>query len=737
MSMPPEEDPQDDWPDRCTCARADYPAYAHDTACRIYREFLHAHLVHACRVLEESTDYPHLRSQLQGAAAAMGHLLGDPSGFSPLPGLTQGPTRAARTAEPGPTTPATNPEPPGQGHPDDAQLTWEHVSDDTSQPSSEEASESPYGPPAPEAEDHTEPALGEGTPQTETSPGGREAPDTPEEPRAGMGGDNPPQTRPEDNTRDQDTAQTTPASSESAQSESYWDMYDRTSEVRFGDLDFTQFQKDPDRIARVDQRGKTTHASAPPTQPAGASPAPSHGERHGNTRPPQQRTPTSHAETADTHAPQATPPTRGDTETPTNWHTVLSDDRDLGRYRTPPTTTTIDWDWPRQSTRTEGHSSTTVPRRWSDEPTTDPGDQDDPTEWDARTEAWQTRRQDASSRGYYAHLWQNEQPFTNMEEGEKGWEPFSETRPHAEDVPAPPQEGYSWHDPCPYHLYTGVVYLFTRHPTRDYLYLAALRYTQKDTQAPLLGITNPQVDNPTGGPSLPWAHRDACRLLLQKQGLHPSKYRLYPTAFRIPMVGRHRPLSGKSTHAAATLAILESRPAVLDSQAPTGEEEYFSALSTTKSRWLYLGTRDAREWSSTVSWTAYHTEFRAWNKLQPIHWTWLNQITNFVVARHSTPTTWDSALVDLPYPTDSHVRSTSETALRARLCAYALPPWAQDLESHLRRSYAPSAARVLQWEPEATWTRSRAIPYFPGHPEDWEEHAILSVEPCWVQQWTT
>ena len=107
------------------------------------------------------------------------------------------------------------------------------------------------------------------------------------------------------------------------------------------------------------------------------------------------------------------------------------------------------------------------------------------------------------------------------------------------------------------------------------------------------------------------------------------------------------------------------------------------------------------------------------------------------MARQDTPTTWEPDLVDLPYPTDSHVPQASETALRAMLSTYAQSPNTPDVDTHLRRSYAPSAARVLRWEPESTWTRSQAAPYFPGDKVDWEEHAILSVEPCWVQQWST
>ena len=113
------------------------------------------------------------------------------------------------------------------------------------------------------------------------------------------------------------------------------------------------------------------------------------------------------------------------------------------------------------------------------------------------------------------------------------------------------------------------------------------------------------------------------------------------------------------------------------------------------------------------------------------------QLASFVVARRATPTTWEADLVDLPYPTDAHIPPASETALRAMLSTYAQSPSKLDMEAHLRRFNAPSAARVLRWEPESTWPRGQAAPYFPGDDVDWEEQQILSLEPCWVQQWST
>ena len=281
-----------------------------------------------------------------------------------------------------------------------------------------------------------------------------------------------------------------------------------------------------------------------------------------------------------------------------------------------------------------------------------------------------------------------------------------------------------------------MVYLFSQHPRGKYLYLAAVQYMQGGLAAPVLGITNQKEDDPPRARGLTWAHRVACRLLLQKLCLTPEKYRLYPTAFRIPVSERQRPLSRKATHLVAVVATLIAEPDVLDLQAHTNEEAYFQALPDRGHQWVYKGNNDNREMSCSVSWTLFHPHYRG-NVLPPLHWAWIDQISKFIIGRLEHPKEWDAMLAALPLLQDQGNGAglptpTCETALRAVLSVHAKDLDYESVSQHLRTAFKASATRVIQWEPEATWTRPR-VPYHPGIAQDWSTHTLLSVDPMWVR----
>jgi hypothetical protein len=229
----------------------------------------------------------------------------------------------------------------------------------------------------------------------------------------------------------------------------------------------------------------------------------------------------------------------------------------------------------------------------------------------------------------------------------------------------------------------------------------------------------------------------ACRLLLQKLGLRPNTYKLYPTAFRLAVPEEVRPLSRKATHAVATLAIMATDLDVLDCQACTGEWEYFKNLHEVPWR-ILRGTKDTREWSSLVSWSPFHYDYRKWDGLPLHHWRWLDQLASWMVSLPAPATKWEAELVDIPAPPPEvgrHIATgVSDVELRRTLDTYSLDLTATDI-AHLHQWFLPSAARILRWDVEATWARRLAEPYYPGMEMDWRRTTILAVEPKWVRAW--
>ena len=213
-----------------------------------------------------------------------------------------------------------------------------------------------------------------------------------------------------------------------------------------------------------------------------------------------------------------------------------------------------------------------------------------------------------------------------MEAHPDTWEPWEQAHTNASAASDPTSmHTFTREAPQPDDLHAGVVYLFSVHPRSKYLYMAKIQYVQGNQESPHMGVTNRRVDSPHHFKCPSWAHRAAGRLLLQKVGLTPDKYRLYPTAFRLPVPEGQRPLSRKATHLVAVAAILQSAPDVLDLQAHTNEATYFEALPARGQQWVYLGPSDQREMSCKVSWTPFHAHYRC--ATIPQHqWAWIDQI---------------------------------------------------------------------------------------------------------------
>ena len=711
--------------------------------------------------------------------------------FQPEPhGDTFGADRPQHVLEPQPAQAQPLTGTARDGGPGKADLHWEVVPDDPTEPRSPELPPAPCRPPAPPVEPASRPPgleeLGEpNAPGRDTTQGAQ--PTAAGDTNTAEGPTNhrvsapsyKPFPRPPTGQRSSDATGAEPdhtaiscratraldntTTAQDREDDAYWDQYNSQYYDRFGTLDFAQFQQETLRTPA--DGGEAGDVPPPPAGPAplnppGLPPPPpvrqAPGQQHfTGGRTDAQPAPTGPASGHDQWGPpiKTPPPGWWGRLTPAQLG-EMSDGRDLNRMRSPasrhspsvatvqerpeeeiteelaPTWADASWRNPQQSPwaptpRPPGESST-----GSHQPTNDT----------RRTSAWHGKKQSPDTWGYYQHQWDREKAFTGMDGQPAHWEPFSEANC---DVGAAtdltPEDPITWETPQPGVLHTGVVYLFTKAPQREYLHLAAIQYKQGGLSAPLLGVTNQRVDDPPQSRGLPWAHRVACRLLLQKLGLVANKYRLYPTAFRLPVAEKHRPLSRKATHLVAMVAILTSEPNVLDRQAHTDEETYFAGLPHGGGQWVYRGSNDQREMSSTVNWTPFHSHYRKDGILLPHHWGWIDQIAKFIVSRENTPIEWDTDLVallqlhdrragpELPVP-------ASETALRAMLSLYAQSPDQTTVDRHLRRAFVSSAVRILYWAPEATWARPRGVPYLPGGSQDWSAHPPLSVEPMWVLQ---
>jgi hypothetical protein len=233
----------------------------------------------------------------------------------------------------------------------------------------------------------------------------------------------------------------------------------------------------------------------------------------------------------------------------------------------------------------------------------------------------------------------------------------------------------------------------------------------------------------------------ASRLLLQKLGLQPTTYKLYPTAFRLDVPYGIRPLSIKASHAVAVLAIMDTDLDILDCQACTGEWEYFNNLPEEITRAVYRGTADNREYSSYITWSPYQPGYRQLDSLPAHYWWWLDALAAWVAANPAPATGWEEELVDVPAPPPGVGRrpeyqpQTSGGVFRDALDTHSLDLTEGDV-AHLRQWYLPSVARILRWDSETTWPRIQAEPYYPGMATDWERQTILAVEPRWVRVWT-
>ncbi len=749
----------------CTCTRWPDPPHRHAPTCRVFHEYLHATMHRSIRSLEEDAARPHLRQQLVGASAMLGQLLGDdlhglPTSegwlWTPEPHLLNEGAAPAQDRAPTPTEGGHTPQvpeatdlepcrrpadppgatPAGMG----AELvvprpTHLPVLGATARASTD--MESFYSPrPSDSAEEvPTGHCREQASPADDTQPEHLQAlAVTP-----GPVGDAPVATTvPSDDSSDgpaavapaprlkacplpppgsvQPPGDGAPLSNQQdagdEEDTEYWDRFSADPSNTFGTIDLPEFLYQSPPI------GSNMRAGSPRTTVV-----------VDHTTPAQPQAP-SHE--ADTQGPQPATQDRGQAaRQPIQWEKLLSDDRRLGQRRGAPQATDAPGShWP-PTMDGDGHGPSSRPTHGAD-----PSDYTQNTQGgDRHTDAWHGPRRRYDTQEYYQQQWQHQTQFSGMDEREWAW--HSESEEGSSVWPQEPR--FPLHDPDPQKLYTGVVYLLAKRRPYQHLYVATLRYTQGGRQGPLLGITNAAVDAPKRTDTLPWAHRVACRLLLQKLGLRPKTYKLYPTAFRLDVPEGIRPLSGKATHAVATLAIMEKDLDVLDCQACTGEWEYFQHLQNVP--WpIFRGTKDAREWSSHITWSPFQYNYRKQDGLPAHYWWWLDMLASWVVSHPAPATRWEGELADVPAPPPDVGRlvgirpGASGDELRRAMDAHSLELTETDI-AHLHQWYLPSAARILRWDSEAVWSRRQAEPYYPGMETDWRYKTILAVEPKWVRVW--